>query len=122
MNIEKIYCDTIKPLQFGKKDKKKDFFLTIFIINYDFLDTFPIVSEGDNGVYKANIAYYYEPSLNDISINLNNSSRAKRLAQETVTLSNSLPISYSSSVFVRCDEERLDIMKVIDFKQLKIDN
>jgi hypothetical protein len=36
----------------------------------------------------------------------------RRLAQEAVTLSTSLPLSYSSSVFVRCDDDRLDIMKV----------
>lgn len=39
--------------------------------------------------------------------------RVKRLAQESVTLSTSLPLSYSSSVFVRCDNDRLDIMKVL---------
>jgi len=38
--------------------------------------------------------------------------RVKRLAQEAVTLSTALPLSYSSSVFVRCDADRLDIMKV----------
>ena len=74
-------------------------------------DSYPIITENDNGMLKANIPYYYEATLNELS-NLNNSNRAKRLAQETVTLSNSLPLSYSSSVFVRCDEERLDVMKV----------
>ena len=59
------------------------------------------------------MTYYYESTLNMFQTNLNNSSRAKRLAQETVTLSNSLPVSYSSSVFVRCDEDRLDVMKVM---------
>ena len=39
-------------------------------------------------------------------------SRTRRLAQEMATLSNSLPLSLSSSVFVRCDEERLDVMQV----------
>lgn len=38
--------------------------------------------------------------------------RTRRLAQEIVTLSNSLPLSLSSSVFVRACEERLDVMKV----------
>lgn len=38
--------------------------------------------------------------------------RTRRLAQEIVTLSNSLPLSSSSSVFVRACEERLDVMKV----------
>ena len=38
--------------------------------------------------------------------------RSLRLAQEVTSLSTSLPLSPSSSVFVRCDEERLDVMKV----------
>lgn len=38
--------------------------------------------------------------------------RTRRLAQEIVTLNNSLPLSSSSSVFVRACEERLDVMKV----------
>ena len=74
-------------------------------------DSYPIITENDSGLLQASIPYYYEATLNELS-NLNNSNRAKRLAQETVTLSNSLPLSYSSSVFVRCDEERLDVMKV----------
>jgi baculoviral IAP repeat-containing protein 6 len=90
-NVETTYCQVVKSLQF---------------------DTYSIITENDNGQFKANISYYYEATLNELS-NLNNSNRAKRLAQETVTLSNSLPLSYSSSVFVRCDEERLDVMKVL---------
>ncbi len=39
--------------------------------------------------------------------------RSKRIAQELVTLSTSLPLSSSSSVFVRCDEDRIDVMKVL---------
>lgn len=39
--------------------------------------------------------------------------RARRLAQEVSSLATSLPLSSSSSVFVRCDKERLDVMKVI---------
>lgn len=38
--------------------------------------------------------------------------RARRLAQEVSSLATSLPLSSSSSVFVRCDKERLDVMKV----------
>jgi baculoviral IAP repeat-containing protein 6 (apollon) len=41
------------------------------------------------------------------------SKRTRRLAQEIVSLSSSLPISASSSVFVRTSEERLDLMKVL---------
>ena len=74
-------------------------------------DSFSIVSENENGKVKSNIPYYYETLIKE-SLNFNDSNRAKRLAQEIVTISNSLPISYGSTVFVRCDEERLDVMKV----------
>ncbi|KAI6178303.1 UBC core domain-containing protein [Aphelenchoides besseyi] len=39
--------------------------------------------------------------------------RTRRLAQEIVTLSTSLPLSMSSSVFLRTADERLDVMKVL---------
>ena len=42
--------------------------------------------------------------------------RARRLAQEVSSLATSLPLSCSSSVFVRCDKERLDVMKVMTKK------
>ena len=38
--------------------------------------------------------------------------RTRRLAQEIVSLNSSLPLSLSSSVFIRASEERLDAMKV----------
>jgi baculoviral IAP repeat-containing protein 6 len=39
--------------------------------------------------------------------------RFRRLAQESSSLLNSLPLSSSSSVFVCVAEERLDVMKVL---------
>ena len=39
--------------------------------------------------------------------------RSKRLALEITTLSTALPLSYSSSVYLRCDTDRMDLMKVI---------
>ncbi|KAI6238416.1 Baculoviral IAP repeat-containing protein 6 [Aphelenchoides fujianensis] len=39
--------------------------------------------------------------------------RIRRLAQEIVTLSTSLPLSLSSSVFLRTADERLDVLKVL---------
>lgn len=42
-----------------------------------------------------------------------NSEKILRLAQEFGTLSSSLPLSLDSSIFVRIDEERLDVMKVL---------
>ena len=48
-----------------------------------------------------------------VQTNINNPKRARRLAQEISTLATSLPLSTSSSVFVRVDEDRLDVMKVL---------
>ena len=90
-NIEKFYFETIKNFQF---------------------DSYAIINENSNGRFVANIPYFYESNLNE-SNNFSSPNRAKRLAQETVTISNSLPLSYSSTVFARCDEERLDVMKVL---------
>ncbi len=75
-----------------------------------FSDTCEIVSD-DGGSMSFSIAHHYESNVKAAG-DVNNASRARRLAQEAVTLSTSLPLSYSSSVFVRCDEDRLDLMKV----------
>lgn len=73
-------------------------------------DTYEIVRE-EAGTYKMAIPYHYETNVRSTG-GASGAARARRLAQEAVTLSTSLPLSYSSSVFVRCDEERLDVMKV----------
>lgn len=75
------------------------------------LDTFEMVSEDDDGKLVFKVNYHYMSQVKNAS-DANSAARARRLAQEAVTLSTSLPLSSSSSVFVRCDEERLDIMKV----------
>lgn len=65
----------------------------------------------EGGGFRFVVSYHFEPNMRaagDRSL----PSRVKRLAQETVTLATSLPLSYSSSVFVRCDADRLDVMKV----------
>ncbi|VDN00794.1 unnamed protein product [Thelazia callipaeda] len=59
------------------------------------------------------IPYHYESSLTSVGTSSSLGKRTRRLAQEIVTLSNSLPLSSSSSVFVRACEERLDVMKVL---------
>uniref|UniRef100_F1KPF7 Baculoviral IAP repeat-containing protein 6 n=1 Tax=Ascaris suum TaxID=6253 RepID=F1KPF7_ASCSU len=61
----------------------------------------------------ARIPYHYESSLSAVCLTASLGKRTRRLAQEVVTLSNSLPLTASSSVFVRCAEERLDVMKVL---------
>uniref|UniRef100_F7FUX9 Dual E2 ubiquitin-conjugating enzyme/E3 ubiquitin-protein ligase BIRC6 n=1 Tax=Ornithorhynchus anatinus TaxID=9258 RepID=F7FUX9_ORNAN len=75
-------------------------------------DTFEMVSEDDDGKLGFKVNYHYMSQVKNAS-DANSAARARRLAQEAVTLSTSLPLSSSSSVFVRCDEERLDIMKVL---------
>ncbi|KAL7987482.1 hypothetical protein Chor_006401 [Crotalus horridus] len=71
-----------------------------------------MVSEDDDGKLVFKVNYHYISQVKNAT-DANSAARARRLAQEAVTLSTSLPLSSSSSVFVRCDEERLDIMKVL---------
>jgi len=73
-------------------------------------DTFRMVSDDSSGI-RFIVPHHYETNVKAAG-DISNASRARRLAQEAVTLSTSLPLSASSSVFVRCDEERLDVMKV----------
>ncbi|KAK2092310.1 Baculoviral IAP repeat-containing protein 6 [Saguinus oedipus] len=74
--------------------------------------TFEMVSEDEDGKLGFKVNYHYMSQVKNAN-DANSAARARRLAQEAVTLSTSLPLSSSSSVFVRCDEERLDIMKVM---------
>ncbi|XP_076097651.1 dual E2 ubiquitin-conjugating enzyme/E3 ubiquitin-protein ligase BIRC6-like isoform X3 [Mytilus galloprovincialis] len=89
-NTDEKYMAVMKPLQF---------------------DVFQIVEDEGNGI-KFNCRHHYENNVRTAGDN-SNPARTRRLAQEAVTLSTSLPLSAGSSVFVRCDEERLDIMKVL---------
>lgn len=70
-----------------------------------------MIVESENG-YRFTVSHHFETNVR-MSGDHGHPARVKRLAQETVTLSTSLPLSYSSSVFVRCDTDRLDIMKVL---------
>lgn len=70
-----------------------------------------MVSEDEDGKVMFKVNYHYMSQVKNAN-DTNSAARSRRLAQEAVTLSTSLPLSSSSSVFVRCDEERLDIMKV----------
>ena len=69
-----------------------------------------MIVESENG-YRFTISHHFESNVR-MSGDRGHPARVKRLAQEAVTLSTSLPLSFSSSVFVRCDTDRLDIMKV----------
>lgn len=81
-------------------------------------DTFEMVSEDEEGKLMFKVNYHYMSQVKNAS-DTNSAARSRRLAQEAVTLSTSLPLSSSSSVFVRCDEERLDIMKVLSISCLQ---
>ena len=87
------------------------FFSVFFFFLFLVLDTFEMVSEDEDGKLGFKVNYHYMSQVKNAN-DANSAARARRLAQEAVTLSTSLPLSSSSSVFVRCDEERLDIMKV----------
>ena len=74
--------------------------------------THAMVEEDAEGVPHCVVEYGYKQQLFDPVSSLAAASRAQRLAQEMSTLATSLPLSSGSTVFVRCDEDRLDVMKV----------
>ena len=77
-------------------------------------DTYRFVDMSTSAVKLIHVHHHhYEMSIRQANIASGNNARTRRLAQEAVTLSTSLPLSASSSVFVRCDEERMDVMKVL---------
>uniref|UniRef100_A0A158R584 UBIQUITIN_CONJUGAT_2 domain-containing protein n=1 Tax=Syphacia muris TaxID=451379 RepID=A0A158R584_9BILA len=86
LTVEEMYTNMMRKLQF---------------------ETVPFFNE------ERRIPFHYENSLPGISFSASTAKRTRRLAQEIVTLSNSLPLSLSSSVFVRAAEERIDAMKVL---------
>ena len=64
------------------------------------------------------IPYHFESRLQPSQSSSYGAGWAWRLAQEVSSLATSLPLSSSSSVFVRVDEDRLDVMKVFLHKRL----
>ncbi|CAF3703991.1 unnamed protein product [Adineta steineri] len=94
VTLEEFYCQTMKLLQFS---------------------TYPITIENESGekvLFNKTMKYHYEDIVRD-ALTINSMQRIKRLAQEQITISTSLPLSFSSTIFVRSDENRMDIMKVL---------
>ena len=91
--------------------KMVNFILFVNVMHCFFLDTYEMITEYSEGGYQFVVSYHFESNMRAAG-ERSHPSRVKRLAQEAVTLSTSLPLSYSSSVFVRCDTDRLDVMKV----------
>lgn len=88
----------------------------LFVSSHLSVDTYTIVTEDENGQNVLQVPYHYAERLVMSSTAQMSATKARRLAQEIATLSTSLPLSPSSSVFVRCDEEQLDVMKVCTFR------
>ncbi|XP_068681369.1 baculoviral IAP repeat-containing protein 6-like isoform X1 [Montipora foliosa] len=95
LSSEEKYLARMRPLQFG---------------------THKIVLEKEGGKVEFDSGgYHFASSVRSAATSGGSGGmvRARRLAQEVSSLATSLPLSYSSSVFVRCDKERLDVMKVL---------
>ncbi|XP_049817886.1 baculoviral IAP repeat-containing protein 6 isoform X3 [Aethina tumida] len=88
---EERYIKVMKNLQFG---------------------SYEMIRELPDGGSKFVVSHHFESNARGTS-EQSHPTRVKRIAQEAVTLSTSLPLSYSSSVFVRYDTSRLDVMKVL---------
>ena len=90
-SLMEVYLEVMKPLQY---------------------DSYEMITEDiESGRVRFVVSHAFEKMINNT--NSVGSRRIKRLAQEAVTLSSSLPLSYSSSVFLRTDTSRLDVMKVL---------
>ncbi|KAL7076726.1 hypothetical protein ACQ4LE_003795 [Meloidogyne hapla] len=94
---ERFYCDKLRGLQF------------------ETIPFFESMGNNNNTTPIMCIPFHYVTSLNSVGSAGGSAlgKRTRRLAQEIVSLSSSLPLSISSSVFVRTCEERLDAMKVL---------
>lgn len=89
-----------------------------YLLSFSFLPTgtHKIVLEKEGGKLEFDSGgYHFASSVRSVTASGGSGGmvRARRLAQEVSSLATSLPLSFSSSVFVRCDKERLDVMKVI---------
>ena len=100
------------------------YFLTV-LLSFSFLTpsffstgTHKIVVEKDGKLEFDSGGYHFASSVRSAGNGTGSGGmvRARRLAQEVSSLATSLPLSCSSSVFVRCDKERLDVMKVMTKK------
>ncbi len=87
MELEKIYVETLKPMIFDSFQMSKE--------------------EGDK------ITYNHHYSNNIISSQSSSKEKMQRLAKECGSFDSLLPISRGSSIFVRTDEERMDVMKAV---------
>jgi len=57
--------------------------------------------------------HHYASNIETSSISALSGSRMQRIVKECTMMATSLPISLSSSIFVRADEERMDVLKAL---------
>ena len=93
---DKLYCDVMQPLQFDSFD--------FFVTNSD--------GGAVGGTPRFAVSYHFEKEVKKAG-DQPYPNRMKRLVQEVATLTTSLPLSRSSSVFLRHHSDRLDMMKVL---------
>ncbi|XP_067943447.1 baculoviral IAP repeat-containing protein 6-like [Watersipora subatra] len=99
---------TSVPLPLSTTETYESIFKELQFDTFKFLETMP------GGSVRFLYHHHYEKLVQqDSMLSSGNNTRTRRLALEVVTLNTSLPLSGSSSVFVRCDEERMDVMKVL---------
>lgn len=100
----------MKKLQFGEFFSIFPRFPLLNSINST-PDSFEMI-EKDGDTTRYTVTYHYEKEALFKGIQ-GGPARIKRLAQEQANFHNSLPLSYSSSVFVRSDTSRMDVMKFL---------
>jgi len=89
---DKLYCDVMQPLRFD---------------SYGFLVESGATDSSASMVHsRSTVAYHFENAVRAAG-ERSHPNWMKRLAQEAATLTTSLPLSASSTVFVRCDTDRL---------------
>jgi ubiquitin-protein ligase len=108
MGADGEYKLVMKDLQFGKHS------VLIGVLGSDSrtsLDSFEMIEKVDDS-FRFTVSYHFESAIRTDGT-LSPADRIKRLAQELATLKNSLPLSFSSSVFVRYDSSRMDVLKFL---------
>ncbi|KAL7032116.1 hypothetical protein ACKWTF_007225 [Chironomus riparius] len=74
-------------------------------------DLYEMIEETIYG-FKFTVPYFLDRPLR-LYDDSGHSGRYKRLAQESATLSKCLPLSFNSSIFIRQDSDRMDVMKCL---------
>jgi baculoviral IAP repeat-containing protein 6 len=71
-----------------------------------------VFGDGDMKDEAGRYRHHYAQNINETAGSFSKV-KMQRLTQECDMLANSLPISRASSIFVRTDEDRLDVMKAL---------